>query len=291
MSELAAKTVPPNLSSLRRALTERLQNAGIEDASMDVQHILQAVFKDGPDGSWPDPDLCPTRAQLEHLEAIAARRETSEPLPHILGHWGFWSLDLNINSDVLTPRPDTERLVEIALETIPAGPLKILDLGTGSGAILLALLSERPQATGIGLDLSKAALNIADMNAKQVLSDNRAVFIEGQWDAALAQGPFDLVVSNPPYINSQTVETLAPEVCRYEPKLALDGGADGLDAYRAILPLLKHYQKPGGHFLFEIGADQGPAVLALAKTRKEFGQIRLWQDYGQRDRVLSGCLI
>ncbi len=237
---------------------------------------------------WPDPDLRLDKTGAQALEAMVLRREAREPLSHILGAWGFWSLDLAVSKDVLTPRPETERLIEIALGHLGQGPLKILDLGTGSGAILLSLLQERPDAMGLAVDRSPAALQTAMQNAQSLKLDTRTMFVEGDWDAALPHGPFDLVVSNPPYIAHDEIATLEPEVRRYEPVLALDGGMDGLDAYRAILPLLPHYIKPGGAFVLEIGADQGAAVSDMAQAQAGLGDICVSQDLGGRDRVVSG---
>ncbi len=274
------------MAFVRRALTDQLHGAGIENAPIEARHMLNALFSaDAPDG-WLNPDQSLDDTQAAKLEAMYVRRAAREPLSHILGEWGFWSLDLKVSKDVLTPRPETERLVEIALETLGLEPTRILDLGTGSGAILLALLAEYPKATGWGVDLSTAALDIARANSKILKLENRAQFIEGNWDSALAFAPFDLVVSNPPYIARDVIQTLEPEVCQFEPILALDGGTDGLDAYRALLPLMAHYLKPGARFIFEIGAEQGKATLALAQEHSFLGDVGLFTDLAGRDRVL-----
>jgi release factor glutamine methyltransferase len=271
---------------VRRALAARLHVADIEDADIEARHMLRAILGDG--AASADPDHCLDEALAAQLESMVARRETREPLSHILGSWGFWSLELSVSADVLTPRPETERLIEIALEALDPGPRNILDLGTGTGAILYSLLSERPAARGVGVDLSPDALKIAAANAQTLNLAARVRLIEGHWEAALDMAPFDVLLSNPPYIASAVINTLAPEVRTYEPMLALDGGADGLDAYRAILPLIPRYLKPGGFFALEIGADQGEALLNLAQTQENIQKIEVFQDLAGRNRVICG---
>ena len=272
--------------AVRRVLAARLRAANIEDAELDARHMLRAIL--GDEVANGDPDHHLDEGAAGQLETMATRRESREPLSHILGSWGFWSLELSVSADVLTPRPETERLIEITLEALGTGPCNILDLGTGTGAILYSLLSERPLARGVGVDLSPDALKIAAANAKTLNLAGRVRLIEGQWEAAMDMAPFDVLVSNPPYIASAVISTLAPEVRTYEPMLALDGGADGLDAYRAILPLIPGYLKPGGFFAFEIGADQGEVLLNLAQAQDNIHKIVVFQDLAGRDRVICG---
>ncbi|MDQ7076835.1 MAG: peptide chain release factor N(5)-glutamine methyltransferase [Robiginitomaculum sp.] len=271
---------------VRRALAARLRAAKIEDADIEVRHMLRAILANG--AAFADPDACLDETAATQLETMVTRRERREPLSHILGSWGFWSLDLAVSSDVLTPRPETERLVELALGALGNDPCNILDLGIGTGAILFSLLSERPLARGLGVDLSPGALKIATTNAQALNLEERVQFIEGPWEAALDMAPFDVLVSNPPYIASAQISTLEPEVRAYEPMLALDGGADGLDAYRAIFPLIPRYLKPGGFFALEIGADQGRALFNLAQNQKNVYKIEIFQDLAGRDRVICG---
>jgi release factor glutamine methyltransferase len=272
----------------RRALTKRLQDAGIQSADLDARYLLSAVLANGDRAQWLDPERCLEETQAAQLQDLCARRESREPLSQILGSWGFWTLDLAVTKDVLTPRPETERLIELALQSFDKSPAQILDLGTGSGAIMLALLSERPEAKGIAVDRSAKALDIARTNAAALGLDPRLQFIQGDWDTALVHAPFDLVVSNPPYIPHAEIAGLDPEVRNFEPMLALDGGVDGLDAYRALLALMPVYLKPGGFFAFEIGADQGLALTALAQKTESLKEISLFQDLAGRDRVLCG---
>ena len=199
--------------------------------------------------------------------ALVERRAAREPLALITGRQGFWTLDLEVSADTLIPRADTEAVVEAALATC-AGQIvrRVLDLGTGTGALLLALLTEIPGATGIGVDWSEGAARLARRNAAALGLADRAAFLCGDWAAAL-DGRFDLVVSNPPYIESAAIAGLMPEVARHEPRLALDGGADGLSAYRAIVTALPGLLAPGGAAVLELGMGQADAVAAIASAR------------------------
>ena len=189
--------------------------------------------------------------------------------------------------DVLTPRADTEALVEAVLSRCKQQEARILDLGTGSGAILLALLSERPGWSGLGVDLSEAALAVARGNADRAGLANRVAFASGRWSAGLDTDAFDIVVSNPPYIVSDVLAGLEPEVRDHEPALALDGGADGLDAYREILGDVARILKPGGLLGLEIGYDQGASVTALARETGLTDVTRV-RDLAGQDRVVIG---
>ncbi len=214
------------------------------------------------------------------------RRLAHEPVGRILGEREFWGLTFRLSPGTLEPRPDTETLVEAALAALRdrGAPLRILDLGTGSGCILVALLSELPEAQGVGSDRSHDALLTARGNAERNGVGGRAHFLAGDWAAALATR-FDLIVSNPPYIPSSEIAGLAPEVSRHDPLAALDGGPDGLDAYRAIIGELPRLLAPRAVAAIEIGHHQAAAVGALAAGRG-LALCRLAQDLGSRDRVL-----
>jgi release factor glutamine methyltransferase len=189
---------------------------------------------------------------------------------------------------VLTPRPDTETVVEYSLRDFPEhAPWRILDLGVGSGAILLAILAERPQAKGLGIDVSEEALAVARDNAASLGLAGQLALLRGDWTAGLDGESFDLVVSNPPYIASHVIETLEPEVRDHEPRLALEGGADGLDHYRTLAPEILRVLKPGGRFAVEIGYDQKEAVEALFR---EAGAVfvQTIRDLSDKDRVVAG---
>lgn len=211
-----------------------------------------------------DPQRVLSDEQVAAIDALTMRREAREPISHILGRKAFWTIEVQVTPAVLTPRPETETLVEVALELSDfAAPSRVLDLGVGSGAILLALLSARPLAQGVGVDASEEALDVARANAAALGLADRVTLLRGDWGEGL-EGGFDLVLSNPPYIRSGAIDLLEPEVARYEPRAALDGGRDGLDAYRQIMPALPHLLKPGGAFAFEVGEGQAEAVWALA---------------------------
>jgi release factor glutamine methyltransferase len=200
------------------------------------------------------------------FEALVARRAAREPLALILGRREFWSLEFAVSSATLIPRPDSETLIEAALAAFAdrAPPRRVLDLGTGTGCLLLAALSEFRGAIGVGVDRSAAAAALAARNAASLGMADRATFVCGDWASAL-DGRFDLVVCNPPYIPSSDLRDLMPEVARYEPHSALDGGADGLAAYRRLLPELHRLLTPNGFAALELGAGQGETVAGLAR--------------------------
>ena len=200
------------------------------------------------------------------LESALGRRLSGEPVSRILGRRAFWTLDLAITPDVLDPRPDSEAVVEAVLARLGTrdGALSLLDFGTGSGCLLLALLAELPHAWGLGVDRSQAALRVAATNAAAHGLARRARFLASDWDAALSWR-YDVIVSNPPYLADREIETLAPEVRGYDPRLALSGGADGLEAYRKLLPALRRRLAPGGFAVLEVGAGQAAAVAEIAR--------------------------
>jgi len=255
------------LVSLWTDLRRRLEAAGIDTPVIDARLLLEAGAGVQRLDIITDPRRVLRDEQVAAVEALAARRLGREPIGHILGRKAFWTLDLEVNADVLSPRPETELLVEVAMEILPKDkPARVLDLGVGSGAILLAILAERPLATGVGVDVSDAAVAIAARNAEKFGLTDRLELRTANWCAGLGQ-TFDLIVSNPPYIPTGDIEGLAPEVSRFEPRLALDGGADGLDAYRTIIAELPRLLAPNGAFAFEVGRGQAEAVQALAEAQ------------------------
>jgi release factor glutamine methyltransferase len=260
------------LAAARQALTDLLRQADIESPDTDARLLIAHALDIGRTELMVNGDRAITADQLKAIEALAQRRLAYEPVARILGRKEFWSLPLQVSGAVLVPRPDTETLVEAALDFVVRGgkdlknlrmePLRILDIGTGSGALMLALLSELEQARGTATDISAAALAVARANAESLDLASRCAFIECNIAQGVA-GPFDLIVSNPPYIVHADIEGLDPEVRDYDPVLALDGGNDGLDIYRAIAQDARRLLAPGGRLIVELGAGQEPDVRAL----------------------------
>jgi release factor glutamine methyltransferase len=256
-----------SIETARRLLTARFEAAGIDHATLDARMLIGAVLQLDLTGLIAQGPRRLTVDDTARLDAFARRRVAGEPIARILGMKEFWGLPLKLSADVLVPRPDTETVVEAALEILRAegrvrAPLRIADLGTGSGAILLALLSELPNATGIGTDLSAAALETATTNAQHLGLTPRVDFMVSDYAEGLS-GPLDLIVSNPPYVRSADIASLAPEVRDHDPHLALDGGADGLEAYRRIVPQASGLLSSGGLLVLEIGQGQDGDVAQL----------------------------
>lgn len=251
------------LVSVWQAARDRLIAAGIDSPVLDARLLLEAGAGVTRLDIVTDPRRALSAEQIAAVNALVDRRAAREPVSHIIGKKAFWTLDLNVTPNVLTPRPETEFLVEAALAALPkTSAARILDLGVGSGAVLLSVLAERDLVSGVGLDISADALAIARGNAEMLKLDNRAEFHLGDWSADFPE-QFDVVLANPPYIPSAEIDSLAPEVSKHEPRVALDGGPDGLDAYRAIVARLDDWLKPGAPFAFEIGQGQAADVEAL----------------------------
>ncbi|HVY34156.1 MAG TPA: peptide chain release factor N(5)-glutamine methyltransferase [Caulobacteraceae bacterium] len=266
----------------------RLEVAGIDRPVIDARLLLEAAACASRTDILTDPHRKLSDEQLLTLESYLSRREAREPVSHILGRKGFWTIELKVTPDVLTPRPDTETVVGAVLKALPEDQTAdILDLGVGSGAILLALLAERPLAHGVGVDISAAALEVAKENAALLKLDDRTAFVHAEWTQGQPDDAFDIVVCNPPYIPTGDIAGLEPEVAQREPHLALDGGTDGLEAYRVLAPQILRVLKPGALFALEIGHDQGKAVQALMREAGAQA-IQLLGDMGGRDRAVLG---
>ena len=250
-----------------RALTSRLQEAQAPSARLDARILLAHALGVDSMAIFSHPERELTDKELAAIQVLGDRRAKREPVSHIIGRREFWSLSFKVTADTLDPRPDTETLIEAVLSRIPdrARPLSIVDFGTGSGCILLTLLSEFPNARGLGIDRSPAALAVAAENAKTLGLDGRAVFQAGNWGQGL-DGRFDVIVSNPPYIPDGDVDGLEPEVAAFEPRGALAGGADGLDCYRALAPDVVRLLSPGGLAGFEFGQGQALDVSAIMQN-------------------------
>jgi release factor glutamine methyltransferase len=255
------------IEAARRSLSARLRTHGNDFAELDARVLIGAVLGLDLTGLIAGADRVLTADEAARIEACARRRIAGEPIARITGVKEFWGLPLQLSAATLVPRPDTETVVELALQILRAKSkqhlaLRIADLGTGSGAILIALLSELPDAFGIGTDISFSALATAGANTQQLDLAQRVAFVACDYAAALS-GYFDLIVSNPPYIRSAQLAGLATEVRDHDPHRALDGGADGLDAYRRLVPEAAHLLAPDGVLVLEVGQGQSGDVAAL----------------------------
>lgn len=235
---------------------DRLGEAGVEGARLDVRVLLARAMRISRE-QLVAADRQPSAEEAAAFLAMIDRRAAREPLAYIIGHKEFWSLDFKVGPGVLIPRPDTETLIEAARSFFPArsASLAIADLGTGSGALLIAALKEFPNARGLGFERSPDALRYARSNLEAHGLGARAEILAADWDTAPAAG-FDLILSNPPYIPTAEIDTLEPEVRLYEPRAALDGGEDGLDSYRSLARILPRLLRPGAVALLELGQGQ-----------------------------------
>lgn len=256
------------MADIGTALTQTrnaLLQARIESASLDARLLVAMSLGTSIETviAWPERAM-PADAATR-LAALVHRRVAREPMAYILGRREFWSLDFQVTPATLTPRPDSETLVAAVLETVADrhAALRIIDFGVGSGCLLLSLLSELPAAHGLGIDRDAATLEVARTNATSLDLAGRASFALGDWGRAVG-GAFDIAISNPPYIPTADLAALAPEL-RYEPRGALDGGADGLDAYRLLIPDAARLLKPGGVVALEVGVGQAASVEVLLR--------------------------
>lgn len=250
-----------------RALRKALGEAGFETAALDARLLLQAATGAAATDLILHPDAPLTPDQAQSLAEFTRRRLAHEPVARIVGEREFWGLPFALSPATLVPRPDTETVVETALGLLPdrQAPLRIADFGTGSGCLLVALLHELPRAVGLGIDISLDALRTARRNAEANGVGERSFFALSHWADAVS-GPFDLIVSNPPYIASSVIPTLDAEVREHDPLAALDGGPDGLAPYRILLGEAGRLLKPGGLLAVEIGYDQAEDLRRLAQA-------------------------
>jgi release factor glutamine methyltransferase len=273
-----------DLGQLLGKAAETLDAAGIPSPRLDASLLIAAALGIEP-GTVRLGGNAPVNAmQHRQIAELIDRRARREPVSRILGQREFWSLRFLLGDETLDPRPDSETLVEAVLARLPADkPATILDLGTGTGCLLLAILSERKLATGIGIDLSREAIRVAKLNTAGLGLGDRARFVSGDW-STWRLGPADVVISNPPYIASGDIAGLEPEV-HFDPVLALDGGPDGLECYRSIASRLPYLVTPGGLVAFEIGCDQAESVSALLLAHDCTVEPPI-RDLGGLDRVL-----
>lgn len=289
-AEEACKTYRELFEEGRRIL----EQAGLPDAALDARFLLEEVCGTNLQTLLVFPEKKVTEEEVNQYRAFVQRRKDREPTAMILGEWDFMGLTFRLNKSTLIPEQDTEVLVETALEELKRrgpgeAPLRILDLCTGSGCILLSLLHELRNAGGLGTDLSEEALEAARENAVRLGLQERGTFRQGDLWEPVGDERFDLIVSNPPYVPTEVIPTLEPEVRCGEPYAALDGGEDGLVFYRRIMREAAGHLKPSGIIIVESGFDEAAQIAALMQDQKLRG-IRTVKDYGGLDRVVLGAL-
>lgn len=293
MNPLAQTEPSPTVSSALGDATTRLTAAGIENARLDAEMLMAETLRIERSRLLLNRDGALDHATLARFHALVGRRTAGEPVSYITGRREFWSLDFIVTPAVLTPRPETEILVETALKLIAAKPAPlILDLGTGSGAIAVSLAKEIRSAEISATDISEEALEVARANVRCHNVEDRISFVAGDLFAAVAGMKFDAIVSNPPYIRRGDIESLPREVRDFEPRVALDGGADGLDFYRRIARETPGYLSADGWIAVEIGAGMAEDVARLF-TDAGFDEVRIEKDLAGLERVLSaraGCI-
>lgn len=285
IAKIAALAPALSRTEAQHELTRAFAAAGIATPALDARLLLCAALGIGHLDLVRDPARAIGNGAV--LTALARRRIAGEPIARILGRREFYGLDFTLSPAVLDPRPDTEILVDATLAALAARshePLLLLDLGVGSGAILGALLSQLPTAFGLGVDRSEAACRVARDNLAALEFASRSAVVCGDWTKPLT-GLFDAIVSNPPYIASGEIEGLAAEVREHDPPGALDGGADGLDAYRILAPAAAQLLRPGGVVAFEVGAGQAESVVALFAATGVLGRGEVMRDLGGHARV------
>jgi release factor glutamine methyltransferase len=285
-----AAAVRSHVGDVRRDVARRLRERGIDSPDLDARLLVGHALGLDHAGLARADERDLDQDQLAAVEALVARRLAGEPVARIIGTKEFWSLSIVLSPAVLVPRPETETVVEQALAAVDRGgvrtrALRIADLGVGSGAILLALLSELPNALGVGTDRDPAVLAVSRDNARRLGLDARAAFVACDFGAALSPG-FDLVVTNPPYIASDDIAALPAEVRDFDPPRALDGGPDGLAAYRAIAADARRLLAPNAHLIAELGDGQSEAVAALFAAQG-LGCIRIGADLAGVSRTIT----
>ena len=296
MTAVETAIAQENPLSIRGALlwgAQVLRQAGIENNRLDAEVLLRHVLDMEKEQLYMNGDAPISAGQEGKFRELLLRRSRREPVAYITGHKEFWSLDFFVSPAVLIPRPETELLVEVALQYVrrlaSGSPVKVLDIGTGSGAISVCLAKEHAAAQIVAVDISPVALDVARLNAGRHGVADRIRFLPGDLFAPIKSllETFDLIVSNPPYIRSGELPWLAPEIREWEPTVALDGGPDGLDTYRRIIAEGHKYLATGGSIVLEIGADMAPDVADLFSRSGCYGPASVYQDYAGKDRVIA----
>ena len=276
------------LATLRKKIEARLRKKGIEEAPLDARLLISHIIPVTEIDFAINADQTVSNEQQNLIDILVQKREKRIPMSQIFGEKEFWSLSFKVTRDTLTPRPDSETLIEVALNEFEDknATLSILDLGTGSGCLLLTLLSELKNATGLGIDVSTSAIKVANENATNLSLNNRATFLKSDWFEKLSKTKkFDLIIANPPYIGLNEKPELTPEVCEHEPYSALFAGEEGLDDYRIIAADISSYMSEKSIIILEIDYRQSSTVKDIFE-QKGFKNINVFQDLGGRDRCL-----
>lgn len=276
-----------NLVTLWKNAKSELEAAGVDSPTIDARILLLDALKISRTDLLNDPYREVAKADEDKLNTFLARRKTREPVAHIIGKKAFWKLEFASDARALVPRPETEVIIDYVVKTNGEDEKRVLDIGTGTGAIILSLLAERHQWTGVATDISKDALELAQINANMHSLENRVEFLNTNWVDGV-KGEFDIVVSNPPYIPSHVIPTLDTDVKDYDPHLALDGGHDGLEPYRIIFAALPNLLKQGGVFAFEFGIGQAKEILEIAQNSGYFTELAIIKDLSDIERVIIG---
>ena len=267
---------------------EILNRAGIAEAKLDARLLLEYACQTDHSVLFAHPEREISEKEYDNYIGLIERRAKREPVAYILGNWDFMGLNFKVNSNVLIPEQDTEVLVEEAMRYTEDG-FKVLDLCTGSGCIALSLLNYTNDTRAVCTDISGEALDVAKENAESLRLSDRVTFVKTDLFPGEDMGKFDIIVSNPPYIATKVIDTLAPEVKDYEPRLALDGSEDGLLFYRRIVDSVQKYLFSSGYLFLEIGYDQGKALTDMLKENGHFHDIEVIRDYAGNDRVVRAC--
>ena len=289
-------TTARTIDSALKLATSRLAEAGIVEPRREARILVGHAVRLDPRAVPITTERPMDPDQWRQFNNVLGRRCTRRPMAQVLGQREFWSLNFEVSEDTLVPRPDSETLVEAVLDAFPSqtAAIRVLDMGTGTGCLLLSILSERPGAMGLGTDISEAAVTIARRNARRLGLDARSRFEIADWTAGIV-GPFDLVIANPPYICSAEIPSLEPEVGMFEPGLALDGGPDGLDCYRKIAANCRDLMAPDGRIVLETGLGQAKTVTRILSAA-ELAVLTIRRDLAGIERCLvaqsgrlSGC--
>jgi release factor glutamine methyltransferase len=275
------------LADTLRNAGQRLAVAGVENHAFDARLLIMTALGLERSQMVSQAERVLNDNEIQNVENLISRREAREPVGRIFGEREFWSLPFKLNEATLEPRPDSETLVETVIKLAAGRPgLRLLDLGTGSGCLLLSLICEMPDATGLGIDIAPRAVDMANINAANIGLDGCAKFEVGNWMDHVTE-QFDIVLSNPPYIPTEEIPLLMPEVRDHDPLRALNGGNDGLDIYRLLIPRVSRVMKPGGFVIFEVGLGQADAVEMLLHDAK-MKDVTKYKDFSGIERCVAG---